>query len=72
MYPMDSGAVLAQMVIEQRIREAQQQQLARQVRAGARPTADATADPTADPKAAPQPRRHSRLWVLLHFRHSFG
>ncbi|HEU5455079.1 MAG TPA: hypothetical protein VFU85_05280 [Nocardioides sp.] len=51
---------LAKAMIEDRMRDLNQQELARDVRHGKRP------DPAATP--ARKARRHSRLWSLVHVR----
>ena len=53
MYPFESNQ--ARLVIEDRIREANQQRLAREFQRREQP-----------PTAVRKPRRHSRLWSLVH------
>jgi hypothetical protein len=62
MYPIDINALLAQMIIEDRIREASRSRPARELQRHERPSTS----------AAPAPRRHSRLWTLVHFRHAYS
>lgn len=56
----DMNYFVARMLIEERMREANQQELARDVRHSKRPA------PAATP--VPKARRHSRLWSLVHVR----
>jgi hypothetical protein len=58
MYSLES--ILARAVIEDRIREANQQHLAREVHRRGQPSSAPTAVRTA--------RRRSRLWSLVHVR----
>jgi hypothetical protein len=63
MYTCDPNA-LARAVIEERTREAHHRRLARECRRRERPFTAET--------ATSEPRRHSRLWSLVHFRHAYG
>jgi hypothetical protein len=68
MYPYDASA-LARVVIEERIREANHQRLAREFLRSGRPSTART--------AAQVPQRHSRqrrsrLWNLAHIRHAYN
>jgi hypothetical protein len=59
MYPMETN--LARLVIEDRIRDANQQRLAREFLRREQPSAASTAS-----TPVREPRRHSRLWSLVH------
>jgi hypothetical protein len=63
MYPYDASA-LARVVIEERIREANHQRLAREFLRSGRPSTART--------AVQVPQRHSRLWNLAHVRHAYN
>ena len=63
MYNFDADAV-ARTMIEGRIRDAEHRHLARELKRAARPI---------KPEPAIRaPRRHSRLWTGVHFRHSYS
>jgi hypothetical protein len=55
---------LARVIVEDRIREANRQHLARQFRRPARSSTARTVVQT--------PQRHSRLWSLVHFGHAYS
>jgi hypothetical protein len=53
----------ARMILGDRVREASQQRLVRECRRGERAVIARTPEP---------PQRHSRLWILVHFRRAYG
>jgi hypothetical protein len=55
---------LAALVVEDRIREANRQHLARALQRREQPSPTRT--------AVQQPRNHSRLWSLVHFRQAYS
>ena len=62
MYTLETN--LARLVIEDRIREANQQRLAREFHR--------REQPSTAPTAVREPRRHSRLWSLVHPRQAYS
>ena len=63
MYPFEPDA-LAQMLIEDRIREANQRRLARESQRRQQPSTART--------PVQEPWRHSRLWSLVHIRRAYS
>ena len=66
MYIMDSSATIAHLLVEQKLREAQDLYAGRELQRSRRAAA------TTETSPAESPRQHSRLWSLVHFRHAFG
>lgn len=62
-FPADS---VARTMMDLNIREANQHRLAREAKRAQRP---AKAEPKPTVREA---RRHSRLWTVVHFRHSYS
>ena len=63
MYPYEAEA-LSRAIIADRIREAEHQRLAREVKQSTRRNDIGTATAPAD--------RHSRIWRLVHLSHAYG
>jgi hypothetical protein len=62
MYPLEY--LLARALIDDHMREASQQHQAREARRGEQRSTAATPER--------KPRRHPRLWRLVHLRHSYS
>ncbi|WP_156390873.1 MULTISPECIES: hypothetical protein [unclassified Nocardioides] len=64
---MDSHATIAHLLVDQKLREAQDLYAGRELQRSRRATTE-----TSPVESSQQPRQHSRLWTLVHFRHAFG